>query len=472
MSRFIRLGALVLLLLLVLGARMLSYGSAQHDPAADATLALGFVLVVSYMAGRLVSRWGVPSITGYILVGILFGPGGLSSLAPSLAVLRPEIVDGLRLMDGAALGLIALTAGGELNLRIVRNRGRSIGYVVLAHLLVVVAGVAGLAFLLRDFVPAISDLSTPAAAAAALLLGVTAVAKSPATTIAVIQEYQARGPMTQLVLGVTVAKDVVVVTVFTAALAVSMRLVGAVEGSAAGHQGALVVAELAWEILGSLAIGLLVGWLIRVYGRRVGRELPLVVLAIAFVSGALSEDVRLSGLLVCMVAGFYVENYSEQGDALIEAVERHSLPLYIVFFTMAGAGIDLHALKQSWILALSLVVARLGFTFLATFLAARWAREPRSVALYGWSGFIGQAGVTLGFAALIAQRIPSFGNTLSSVIVAGVALNQLIGPVVFRLGLVWAGEIPSRRHGDGSSRAGGPLRRMSTRELTREDLAP
>lgn len=461
----VRTGALVLLFVLVAVTRLAAVSTTGWDTAADATLALGFVLIVSYFAGRFVAARGIPSITGYILVGVLFGPYVLSGITPALAVLSPENVAGLRLLDGAALGLIALTAGGELNLRIVRRRGRAILYVVVGHLVLVGLGTAALAFAAHQWVPGLANLATPSALAASLLLGTTAVANSPATTIAVIQEYQARGPVTQLALGVTVVKDVVVVVFFTIILALAVRLVGGnADHGSAGF--ATVLLELTWEVLGSLALGVVVGWLIRLYGRRVGRELPLLVLAIAFLSGALSEQVRLSGLLVCMVAGFYVENFSAQGDALIDAVERHSLPLYVVFFTMAGADIDMPHLRQMWALALALVLARGLLKFAGTYLGARLARELPSVRRHGWSGFIGQAGVTLGFVALIAKRIPSFGNALATIVVAGIALNQLLGPVIFRLGLSAAHEIPGR-DADGGRKTAPPLRRLSTRELTR-----
>ena len=461
----VRTGALLLLFVLVAVTRLAAVSMTGWDTAADATLALGFVLIVSYFAGRFVASCGIPSITGYILVGVMFGPHVLSGLTPALAVLSPDNVAGLRLLDGAALGLIALTAGGELNLRIVRRRGRAILYVVVGHLVVVGPGIAGLTCVAYQWIPGLATLPMPSVFAASLLLGITAVAKSPATTIAVIQEYQARGPVTQLALGVTVVKDVVVVVVFTVVLALAVRLAG----GSGDHQTsgfATVLLELTWEVLGSLVLGVVVGWLVRLYGRRVGRELPLLVLAIAFLSGALSEQVRLSGLLVCMVAGFYVENFSAQGDALIDAVERHSLPLYVVFFTMAGADIDMLVLRQMWVVALALVLGRGVLTFVGTYAGARLAREVPSVRRHGWTGFIGQAGVTLGFATLIASRIPSFGGALKTVIVAGIALNQLLGPVIFRLGLSAAHEIPGR-DADGGRKTAPPLRRLSTRELTR-----
>ncbi len=427
-------GAL-LLFALVLTARVLST-SHQLDVAADATMALGFVLVVSFIAGRLVARVGLPSITGYLLVGVLFGPHVLAPFFGGLTVLGPQTVQSLQLLDGAALGLIALTAGGELKLSTVKQRLRSILWIIGCHLGIVITFVAAVMYGALSVFSGMPETSTTLLVACSVMLGVTAVAKSPATTIAIIQEFQPKGPVTEVVIAVTVAKDVVVVTVFTIALAAAVT---AVSPGDAGV-GPMVQA-LAWEVFGSLGLGVLAGIVLAQYATRVGKEMPLLVLGVAFLSGGLMEAYHLSGLLVCMVAGFWVENFSDRGEALIHAVEKHSLPLYIVFFTIAGAALDLQALADAWPLALALVLARTGFTFFATWLGVKIAHEEPQVGRYGWTGFIGQAGLTLGFASVLADRFPGVGELLSTVIIAGVALNQIAGPVLFRWGLKAAGEI-------------------------------
>lgn len=428
------LGAVVLLAV-VLTAHVVTTGR-PVDSAADGTMALGFVLVVSFFAGRVATKLSLPSITGYLLVGVLFGPYVIAPLLGGLTVLSKQTVSELRLLDGAALGLIALTAGGELKLSVVRTKLRSLMWIISAHVLLVTTVVG--AVMLGVFVAfdVLGTRSPPALFAAALLLGVSAVAKSPATTIAIIQEYQPKGPMTDVVLAVTVAKDIVVVTVFTVALAAAVTLVDP-------HPSGLgsLLFTLMWEVLGSIGLGVVLGWGLARYARKVGKEMPLVVLAVAFLSGGLMEAYHLSGLLACMVAGFWVENFSDRGEALIHAVEKHSLPLYIIFFTIAGAALDLEALASYWPAALALVLARAASTFFATWLGARISHEPAAVGRHAWTGFIGQAGVTLGFAAVLVQRFGELGGTLSTIVIAGVALNQLVGPVLFRLGLKAAGEV-------------------------------
>ncbi|MBI3994148.1 MAG: cation:proton antiporter, partial [Candidatus Lambdaproteobacteria bacterium] len=179
------------------------------------------------------------------------------------------------------------------------------------------------------------------------------------------------------------------------------------------------------------------------YMQRVGHELPLLVLGVAFAAVALLPGLHLSGMLACMVAGFYIENFSPHGDDLMRAIERHALPVYVVFFTLAGAGLDVPALRATWPLAVFLVLLRLLLTTLGTVLGAALGRAPRPVLACAWSGFVAQAGINVGIAALVGQRFPQFGESVQTVLLAMVALNQIAGPVLFRLGLTRAGEVHS-----------------------------
>jgi Kef-type K+ transport system membrane component KefB len=407
----------------------------QEANAASAAMALGFVLLVAFALGRVAPRIGLPAISGYIGVGMLCGPYLLGWVHPAFAVLGQSAVSSLRLLDSVALGLIALSAGGELRLEALRRHARTIGAVIAGQLGLVFAGVAGLVYVTAGLFPSLADLEGGRLAAAALLFAVMATANSPATALAIIQEVRSTGPVTDVVLAVTVAKDVAVISLFAVVLSVSVVMARPEAAFDAAFLGAL-----AWEVLGSVALGGLLGWGVAAYMRRLGHELPLLVLGVAFCAVAVLPELHLSGLLALMVAGFTIENFSAQGEALLEAVARHSLPVYVVFFTLAGASLDLGALGATLPLALGLALLRGALTAGGTALGARWSGAPRAVVRLGWSGFVAQAGVTLGFAILVEQRFPELGPTVKTVTLAVIALNQLAGPVLFRYGLFRAGE--------------------------------
>jgi len=226
----------------------------------------------------------------------------------------------------------------------------------------------------------------------------------------------------------------VVIMIFTVVLSLSVALAGGGEMQAGGFL------LLAWEVFGSIAVGVGLGLLVALYQSRLGRETGLAVLGLAFGAMTLLPQWHLSGLLALMTAGFVIENASSHGDDLIQAIERNAQPVFVVFFTIAGAGLNLPALMETWPLALFLAGLRLALTTVATTVGCLLAGAPPSTVRWGWSGFIAQAGVTLGFILLISRGMPALREVLVPVLLATVAINQLVGPVAYRMGLVLAGE--------------------------------
>lgn len=422
----------------------------QGSQGGAAALALGVTLLISYYTGRMFASWGLPSLTGYLAVGMLFGPHLLGAWYAPLGILDQKATDTLGLLDAVALGLIALTAGGELKMLALRKMAGKILGVITGQILVVTSGVVLAIFLTKSWFPLLADMGNGEVLAAALLFGVVALANSPATTLAIIQEFRTSGPVTDLALGVTVTKDIVVITLFTGVLSLAISLMGA-------EAGEFFLPRLAWEMFGSMAVGLGVGWLISRYLALVGYEAPVLMLGVAFLAVTLLPTWHLSGLLALMVAGFTIENFSVHGDTLIKAIERHSLPVYVVFFTIAGARLDLTSLVEMWPLALFLGAIRLVLTMAGTISGVWLAGGRGPLVAYGWSGFLAQAGVTMGFALLVEERVPGIGHGISTVILSVVALNQLIGPLLFRLGLGWAGEIPEKEAPGPSKEVAGGL---------------
>jgi hypothetical protein len=178
----------------------------------------------------------------------------------------------------------------------------------------------------------------------------------------------------------------------------------------------------------------------------VGRDVALFVLAAVFIAIESSARIeQLTGshvhfLLVAMTAGFVVENWSSDGDRLIRGIERSSLPVYVVFFTLSGVGLDLVSLRDLWWLALLFATTRAVLLAATTRLGARLAGESTVVRQWSWTAFVAQAGISLGLAELVALRYPGWGDTIKTVVLAMIAINQVIGPVLFRWALRAAGE--------------------------------
>ncbi len=399
------------------------------DPGpAGTTMRLGFLLIVSFLAGRVVRGVALPQITGYILIGIVVGPQ-VAGIIDAVSIRRLDILNEI------ALSLIALSAGGELRMRTVRTRMRSIGLITVSQLLIVFGVTAATVFVGRGLFDFLDGRPPRLALAAALLFGLVAVAKSPATTIAVITEEKASGAMTDVVLGVTVIKDVIILML--TALMIPLAVMIARPGS---HFDVHALEAVAMAIGLSLAIGTLFGFTISLVLRRAPQQQVLLVLAAGFLSVELAEAAGLEYILLSMAAGFTVQNFSAEGAGLVAALEKNSLPIYALFFALAGANLDIVALAHVWKIALVLLVARVLSLWLSTAAGARLAGAGSAMERHAWTGFIAMAGVTLGIANLIRERFPEVGPAMATIIVAIIAVNQLLGPPLFRNALVRAGE--------------------------------
>jgi len=414
-NRLVSLGVLLLLaafvLLTPLGARGVTGG--------QATFCLGFILLFGYYLARVLDRFRLPSITSYILVGLLCGPFGLD-------LLSRDAMAGLDRLEDVALAIIALIAGGELRVAMLRARRAALVSVMVGQIVFSMLAAVAVVFLLEQHLGGIDAGSGRAAVAVGLLFGLVVVARSPATTIGVVTELRAKGPMTEVLVGVTVLLDVVVL--FLAALIIpsAETLLSPERSFSLAFAQSLTV-----EVVGSVAAGLFFGLLLRVYMRWVIGYLPLFLLGVGLVGSVVCHHYHLEPLLAFMIAGFYVENFSSMGKQLIDGLERSAFPVYVVFFAIAGASIDLAALRAMWLLAAVLVVARALAFYAGVFAASRVVADLRPFAHSMWSGFLAQAGVTIGIAALVARRF-AWGAEFETIALAVVAINQLIGPVALK----------------------------------------
>jgi Kef-type K+ transport system membrane component KefB len=440
MTRIVALAAVVVFMVLAL----FSFGDAVVFADARSTMTFGFLLLCAYLLGDVLSKFRFPKITGYILAGILFGPYVLDFV--SVGTVRE-----LKLIDDLALTFIALAAGGELRIRELRERRRSIALTVLFLTVIVFLGVGAFTLAARPLFPFLEGKPVSHVLAVAAILGTFAVARSPSSAIAVISECKARGPFTEMVLGVTVVMDVLVIVVFAAVVSISQALV--VPGSQMDFDFIMmVVVELSVSILG----GILLGWVITLYVRYIKAELLVFILALVFMVAFLSRQfalfldhfysvsIHLEPMLICLTAGFCVQNFSRDGNLLIEKIDRSSLPIYVIFFSLSGAALNIEAMRQTWLIAILLVAVRFMLIWMGAYLGGSLSGDPNRFSRMSGLSFITQAGVSLGLAGIVMTRFPEWGGALATTIIAIIALNQLVGPVTFKFALRQVGEARAR----------------------------
>ena len=393
-------------------------------------LALGFALIAAALTGALFEKIHLPRVSGYLVFGMLCGPY-LANI-----ITRPMARD-LQLVNGLAIALIAMIAGLELNYNRLKPRIAAMTRLGALTVVLLYAVFVPALWLAWPWLPLYPEAQGPARIALAILLTTIVVSFSPTVTIAVIADTRARGPLSEMVLAVVVLTDLALIVFFSLA----MQFVRWATGAAAAGDVSLLV-RLLWEIFGSFAFGALVGAIFALYLRHVGRELTIVLLAVCVLLSTLGPLLHFEPLLAALAAGLVVENVAPpSGDNLKEAVERGALPVLVVFFAGAGASLHLDALATIGLTAAVISAVRLGLVRSATGIAVRASGVEPATGQYVWMGLISQAGVTLGLTILVAREFPDWGLRVQSLMVALIAIHELIGPVLFRAALDRTGEI-------------------------------
>lgn len=384
---------------------------------------IGFLLTLGFSGGRIASSFGLPQLSGFLAVGVLCGPFGLS-------LLGNEEIKALSLFNDLALALIAIQAGAEISIKFLRSGTKSILSVIICQSMVLIVGMS-LIFMALVFWGGfkVHD-SALTSMAVALIFAVLSISKAPADTLAILGETKLKGEFANHVLGVVVLIDILVIVLFQIVLLSTKPYI--IPGAFFDSGKIFTLFE---EQLSSLAAGVSVGliYIVWFYFIRLSmRHNVMFLILSAFGIGSMCEYLRYDTLMVFIVGGFIVSNLSQRGHDLVDTVETLSLGVMIVFFATAGALLDLEALKTLWPYALILAFSRMILSALGTLLGHLWAKDDMHRFRYSFAGYISQAGVTLVLAQGAARSLGDIGQSIAALAVAVVAINELIGPIAFK----------------------------------------
>jgi Kef-type K+ transport system membrane component KefB len=420
--------------------------------------AIGFVVLASFTMSELgASLLKLPKVTGFIIAGIVLGPQLTN-------ILSTDAVTELRMFNTLALGLIALNAGLELSVKSMRSIARTLSSTILAKLVLLPVFVGTSVFIAGKFIPdwAGIELNNSTLLALCLIFSALAIGTSPAIAIAVSSELKAKGKLTDLVLGNAIFKDLVVVIVLAIAIAVSRTLI-----DPNASLGSDVIVYVFKELGLSIALGLACGLIIIAYTHFIGIQMLLFVMVLILAASEISAYLHTELLLVFISAGFVVRNFSDFEHDVLDPLEKIALPTFIVFFTIAGASIDLiHSLKVLPV-ALLLFASRGLAYYLSARIGGHIGREQDVIQKSAWLGYLPQAGVTLGLIGIASKQLGPIGQTISTLGMTVVALNLLAGPVALRIALRRAGEIPE----DAATKSTGQADSTATGNIAAEQTA-
>ena len=400
-------------------------------------LAIGIFLIVGFLGGRLARILKLPAITGYIFVGFIIGPH-FSELIPERLISRD-----LHFLPELILGLIALSIGGRLKVDELKGLGKDIAYIALSQAALSFFFVFLCVFLFILFLPKVCGLEHGYPLISfilplSLLLGAISITTGPATTASIISECKARGIFSITLLSTVAVDNAIGIILFAIVFAISRVLAGGTgEGTIAPFLQSLS------EIGGALLLGTIIGTATGFSAHRFRKDdLLVITLGTTMLATGLAVLLRFSVLMTNMMAGFIIANRAKKSERLFRAITVVEMPVYIVFFVLAGTHFNWRLLPAMGTLGIIYVLARGAGKVIGAGLGAVKAGASEVLRRYLGPALISQAGVAIGF-ILLVQNEPAFANfsgIVSTIVMAGVLINELIGPPLAKRAITRAGE--------------------------------
>jgi len=384
-------------------------------------LYLGLILLAGFTAGKLINYVKLPAVTGYLVIGLLLGPS-------LLGLVTSETITALTPINTVALSIIAFTIGGEFSFSQLKKCGKSAILIAIFEVLGAFAFVTATLYFLLGV-----ELYL------ALIFGAISCATAPAATILVLRQYKARGPLTDNLLAVVAIDDALCLIAFGIAMAFAKVLSGKVSGGLA----AMIVSPL-WELLGSLLLGAVTAVVLLLITTRL-KELPdrlVVVLGVLFALAGTAELLQLSSLLACMAMGCVAVNILPgETDRLFSMVKSVDTPIYVLFFVLAGANLQLGLLAKVGAIGVAYMISRVLGKMAGAALGAKLGQAPSTVLKYLGLALVPQAGVAIGVTLVTQHEFPEVANLVTTVILGSVVVYEIIGPFCSKVAITKAGEV-------------------------------
>ncbi|CDZ74245.1 transporter, CPA2 family [Peptoniphilus sp. ING2-D1G] len=378
------------------------------------------VLLFSGMIfGRIFSKIKFPEVTGFLIGGIIIGPS-------VLGLISPEGVKSLNVVSDVALSFIAFSIGSEMKFSVLKNLGNKIVLITLFEAL-------GAFFVVLLGTLILSGMDVPFS----LTLASIACATAPAATLMVIREYKAKGDLVNVLLPVVALDDAVCIIVFGIASSISVNLL---EG---GDLNFLTMFGLPiFEIILSIVIGIMGGIAFSFISKKIRSENELLSFTIAtiFLLASISNIYGLSSLLTLMSTSVIIANLGNVSRRYSDLIDRLTPPIFMCFFVLSGADLNLSSLKTVGVIGIFYVVGRALGKYIGAYSSAKITGMSKDIQKYLGLTLIPQAGVAIGLSLIASQKIPDpHGSMIRTIILGATIIYELVGPLLAKIALKKAG---------------------------------
>ena len=384
-----------------------------------------FYVAIAMVAGLLLTRVvklvHLPNVTGYLIAGLLIGPYCFN-------LLPADALEGLGLITVAALGFIAFSIGSEFKLAHIKAIGGKVITITVFQALGAV--------LLVDVVLCLCGVDVPMA----LALGAIATATAPAATLMVVRQYKAKGELTSTLLPVVAMDDAIGLVVYSVSVSIAQMIAS---GSAFSFTATILTPLL--DIVLSLVIGGVLGLLVAVSNRFFHSKANRLCICIAAVllGVAIAKQYGLSDLLLCMSIGAVYVNLRDDAVQTLEHTDTWTPPLFMLFFVISGAELNLTVLPTVGLIGMLYIVVRAIGKYAGAYLGSVLVKASPNIRKYLGITLMPQAGVAIGMAQLVLTQLPQYGPQIQAVVLCATLIYELVGPVCTKIALTKAGDIPS-----------------------------
>ncbi len=376
-------------------------------------LGLGLILIAGLFSAKFAERFKTPAITAYLILGILVGPYVFN-------VIPDKVLNAAGIISNIALSFIAFSIGQNFSRQTFRQIGRQVLWISILEALGawLITLIALLCFGVPGYI--------------AIIFGAIAAASAPAAVIMVVRQFRARGRFVDTLMGVVALDDAWGLIIFSISLAVARAMSLHLSTSLA-----LVIWGALLEISGAFLLGGVSGFLLSHIGRFLKNQTELLIctVGIIFITTGLALYLQISVLLSCMFLAAVLVNLKHESFKFFDVLTNVDWPIYLVFFVLAGASLDITLLRQIGPLGAVYLVFRVLGKFLGTYLGATISRAQSEIKKYLSFGLFPQAGVALGMALIVKDQFPDVGNMIFTTVAATTVVYEIIGPFFVKMAL-------------------------------------
>lgn len=378
------------------------------------------VLVVGIIGGKIARVFKLPNVSGYLVAGLFLGPSFFKYISAG-------DIDSFSVISELALAVIAFSIGSEFIIKDMLKLGRSILIITISEVIFAIASV----FCVMYFI-----FNQPFAFS--IVIASMSAATAPAATLLVMKQYNAHGPLSNTILPVVALDDVFGIMAFGIAISLAKLSISTETFSLLS-----MVIEPLIEIGGSILLGFVLGILLSFVSKKSeGRdEQQAITLAAIGIAAGLSVVLNLSSLLTCIMMGTTLVNMLEKSKRVFDSVNDFVSPVYLLFFTLAGASLDLSVFATVGLMGIAYVIARAAGKMFGAWIGAKSVNADDVITKNLGLALLPQGGVSIGLIVLVRQQLPEYAVAISSIIMFSVLIYEVTGPIFAKIAIQKAGEI-------------------------------